>query len=833
MNPFTLARVHAGAVSLLALLVLSATLLLAALPRTMEAAADAALADTLLRSPASRVDLTARALNLRAPLVTSRPQDFARWDAHLRSLLPEALRPLVTRGGASHYRAQLANGQVVNGVGIELAHVEPAWIATAEQRVRYVEGRPPGPPGKLAVAPGRQDLRDLPLFEISMLRSAAQEMRIPLGSTLVLGTTSEVAAKVTGLFELKDEADRFWDHNLAVRRVNHLVLPGDRLERHVTALVSQETLSSLPGVDRLVTYAWTLAIDPGATGSRSVGAVLDGLAEYRNLVGTQEMAPWKNLSLETEADKLLTGYRAEQAAASTVMNVMLGGLAIVALGVLVLAVQLLVERTDQHLALARARGGSLRQVAGVGTMLLAVAVLPAAAVGYAVAAFVPGPVTAVVHAGPAMVVLATVGGGAALLARRHRAPLHERRTDLVGGRVSLRRGTAEVAVILLGVAAALLLRSRGLTTGVAEGGLPTGVAEQGGDPLLLLAPFALAVSVALVTLRCYPFPLRLLGSLAARGQRAVPFLGLTLAARSRPLAALPVLVLLPALAVSIFAAVLSSGISATQERAAWQTTGADARLHTLTEYTAQDIERVRRVPGVTGVVPAHISEARMPDTTVRRMVVAVDLAALRSLLTGAPLDVPEPPVEGGPAIPALAPRSMVGTEAELQWATPLPIAPKAAITSFPGLPGAEGMIVVPFDTRQRLGLRGMVTTLFVKGEGLDAARLSAAAGGRVVVREQVLSELADAPLAATVQLVFRGSIAAFALYALVAVVLALVTNAADRARALSPLRTLGLSAGQARRLTLLEVSPLLVLTTLAGIALGLALVPLLGPSVTL
>ncbi|MEV7013060.1 ATP-binding cassette domain-containing protein [Streptosporangium sp. NPDC051022] len=74
---------------------------------------------------------------------------------------------------------------------------------------------------------------------------------------------------------------------------------------------------------------------------------------------------------------------------------------------------------------------------------------------------------------------------------------------------------------------------------------------------------------------------------------------------------------------------------------------------------------------------------------------------------------------------------------------------------------------------------------------------------------------------------------ALAAYVLVAVLVALVTGGADRAGALIHLRALGLSQAQARRLTVLEISPMIVLTAVAGLLLGLALPAVLGPGVDL
>ncbi|MFC7592251.1 hypothetical protein ACFQYP_57405 [Nonomuraea antimicrobica] len=189
----------------------------------------------------------------------------------------------------------------------------------------------------------------------------------------------------------------------------------------------------------------------------------------------------------------------------TIVYLVLGGLLAVALGVIALGVRLLTDRMRHTLTLARARGGSLWQVAGAGAALTVLAVWPAALAGYALSYLVPGPVLPIVHLGPAVVAVAAVVFAVTRVVLAHRTPLHEHRDDVVAVRPSARRVTVEALVVVLAPVGAYLLRARGTA----------GSAQQ--DPFLLLIPVALALAAALITLRCYPYPLRLLVRLAARG----------------------------------------------------------------------------------------------------------------------------------------------------------------------------------------------------------------------------------------------------------------------------------------------------------------------------
>ncbi|WP_238455265.1 hypothetical protein [Micromonospora sp. ATA51] len=109
---------------------------------------------------------------------------------------------------------------------------------------------------------------------------------------------------------------------------------------------------------------------------------------------------------------------------------------------------------------------------------------------------------------------------------------------------------------LLGVAVlgAFLLRRRGLTLGGSV------------DPLLVSVPVLVAIAAALLALRAYPWPLRLLSRAAARARGSVAFLGTARAGRAAATAPLVVVVL--AVATAAFCGVVAAGIEAGRDRAA-------------------------------------------------------------------------------------------------------------------------------------------------------------------------------------------------------------------------------------------------------------------------
>ncbi|MCK2215655.1 hypothetical protein MF672_017935 [Actinomadura sp. ATCC 31491] len=373
--------------------------------------------------------------------------------------------------------------------------------------------------------------------------------------------------------------------------------------------------------------------------------------------------------------------------------------------------------------------------------------------------------------------------------------------------------TLEALVVVVAAAGAYLLRARGLTA-------------SGQDPFLLLIPVALTLAVALVVLRCYPYPLRLLVRVAGRGRAAVPFLGLARAARARSVSALPVLVLLPALSVSVFAAVIADGIAATQRLASWQQVGAPVKVTSDTDLPAATVARVRAAPGVERVTLALRGRVQLGPGGEQPYAVAVDLAEWRRVAEDGPLALPAPI----PAGSALLSPSLAGLDAfELRWLSPVRLGARGVIGSIPGFYQDGQFLLVP---REVLPWPA-ANTLLIKGDVSPAELARLVPSATVETQEQALAALRADPLTGTVRWTLLVVTVALGAYALAAIVLSLVVGAPERARAVSLLRTLGLQERQAARLTVLELLPLVVVTAPAGLVLGLVLPVALGPGVDL
>ncbi|MEV7968381.1 hypothetical protein AB0O34_20710 [Sphaerisporangium sp. NPDC088356] len=846
MNPLLLLRVHRGAAAVLALLALSASLLVAGLPRGFEATYDDALHGILDDTSANLTDLVVALRPRMADQDIPGEEAFRTKDRKWRTNLPPILTSVLDThpGNDSHFAAKTFGTPVAGRVGPgdrPLQYVDVAWLSGAEKRIRYVEGGPPGPPGVVARVPGFPALRDVKRFDIALVKSAADMMGIPVGTTLVLGNSHTALGRVTGVFEPVAPSDRFWEHNLDTIKVTVRRTPSDMDELHITALTDENTLTQLSGADRDLNYSWVVAVDSKALTARNATSVVTGVAEFRRFLNSEngksvttlgQVAGFAPFELDTALPDILTDYLKRLATAQALLFLALCGLAVVAVGVIALAVRLLTERMGTALSLARARGASVGQVVRAGAGTVALAAVPAVLAGYGLSYLLPGPITPIVHIGPLLIAAVTTAFAAGRVALAHRSPLQDHRDDVVARRPSPRRTMLELLVIVLALGGAYLLRSRGLTTGVDA---------QGADPFLMLVPAALTVAAALITLRCYPYPLRLVVRLAARARPAVPFVGLTLAARAKSVTALPVLILLPALAVSVYGAVVGATLDTTQRLAAWRATGADARVLREAELPSDVIEKIRRVPGVRSIVRADRGLAQVGYGGRTATVLAVDLDAYRRILSHSPLSAPRPaPEMAAPAIPALVSPDLANLDTfTIGWHVRMNLTKRGVITG--GLPGLsyteKNLIVVPYDASKRAGARTYTNTLLIQGDDIDGAELRAAAGNKPDILVETFGEslrrVTDSPLSNTIKSSFLVATIALAVYALLAVLIALVVGAAERSRALSYLRTLGLSERQAAGLTVLEIAPLIVMTACAGLVLGLTLPAALGPGLDL
>ncbi|MYR58193.1 ABC transporter permease, partial [Streptomyces sp. SID625] len=235
--------------------------------------------------------------------------------------------------------------------------------------------------------------------------------------------------------------------------------------------------------------------------------------------------------------------------------------------------------------------------------------------------------------------------------------VHAPREDTMSVRPSRGRTVAELTLLVIAVGAVIALRRRGVS----------GSSDGSGDQLVSLAPVLIGVIAALVLVRLYPLPLRLLMRPAARLRGAVGHLSLARAGRTSVSAVLPLLALLTALTTAAFGGSVLAGVADARDHAALIAVGADARVEGTGVLPAALPDRVRHAPGVRAVTEAAVNYQAKAGTGFTQVtlagVVPTDYAALsgRMGLGAFSQDTLRRPSGGGTPLPALASPSVART----------------------------------------------------------------------------------------------------------------------------------------------------------------------------
>jgi putative ABC transport system permease protein len=103
----------------------------------------------------------------------------------------------------------------------------------------------------------------------------------------------------------------------------------------------------------------------------------------------------------------------------------------------------------------------------------------------------------------------------------------------------------------------------------------------------------------------------------------------------------------------------------------------------------------------------------------------------------------------------------------------------------------------------------------------------------VRLRSELRAGYVDSPLQSGAERIYTAAVAAGAGYAVLALLLALLRAAPERAALLARLRTMGLTRAQGRRLLVLESLPQALLAAAGGALTGWATIRLLSPGVDL
>ncbi|HET7168083.1 MAG TPA: FtsX-like permease family protein [Candidatus Limnocylindrales bacterium] len=854
-------RAERGVIALLFLLVAVTSLVVAASPRLFGRVADDGLRYAVARSTAAQRNIEFSSV-ARGVSPTGDPIDRVEdRGERLADQLGPAIADLVEQ-----------RHEVIDTTRFRLTEppAYPSFLTLRTQdgvddQIDIVDGRRPG---RLPLP----TVEGTPRFEIVLAAPTAAEMGVRVGDVLPAAVdpadamlrnvfprpVAPVELALVGLFTARDPAAEFWfDDTVALRPT--IGGTDDAPIAFGTALFAPGAFADIGTLGLPNRYRWRFHIDAGRLDAGRLDAAerdLRRLATTFARTGTSGDA----IVLRTGLLDLIDRYRTERAVTEATLSVAAIGPLVVAAGALGLVGISIVRRRRAALVLARSRGASAAQVLAAQASEGLLVAVPAALVGLAVATLaVPARPVMLSPIGAALVALTVTGlliGATWPLARRARRDLE--RPDVPGRGSSPRRLVVEATVVGVALGAVWLLRERGVGTRASGGGPP------GFDPFLAAAPVLLGLAVALLAIRCYPWPVRAVGWLSARRRDLVPVLGLRSIGRNPTAAYLPLLVLTITVAIGVFSSVIAVTIDRGQVAAAWQEVGADYRIGGPNGGPIDASVDPRPIAGVAAAVPVLVvptgAVAGEPDRQQGTTLVALDLLAHGQVMAGSPL-VPTIPAAvlaapsgdgiGGPEAPipvivsvhlpnGWSPLAVGETFQVAVGGRPVSLRVAAFLDAFPGVRRGTTFIVAPLASLAAwLGGPPIRPTAWLvrggpaAGPALRAALADVPTVGSIVSRDEVLADDRAAPLVGAVGQGFLVALGAAGAYAGLAVVAVIALDAGRRARELAFLRTLGLADRQAVGLTVVEHAPPALLSLVIGLGLGLVVAWLLVPGLGL
>ena len=631
----------------------------------------------------------------------------------------------------------------------------------------------------------------------------------------------DIKVRVSGIFTPDDPDDPAW--TVARELLSPAVGTSDGVARtSVAALVSPEALPDL-----------------------RIAVPSDELTEQVTFLPVPELVRWEHSSdlqqdvIELEAapgltsggigwdsglDTVLGDASAQVADARGRAQLLLVGMLVTAILTLVLAALLLARRRAGPLTLARERGATL---VGIGAELAVESLLVAvagAAVGLAVTAALVGSVgwlwvlPVVMVTALAAPLLGTIEAARATSVRRVPANRAARRT--AERRRRTRRLVLEAAVVGLAGVTFVALRQRGPVEG---------------DLAPVSTPTVWALVGALLLVRVLPPLVRLVVRVTGRSASRLRFF---VAARvaAGGLRALPLVVVVVAVAQLVLGTALAATQQRGQEAGALLAVGGDARLKAVpTSRVAEMAAVVGEAPGVNAAVAGRVAEmtlASSVSTGASVRLVIVDARAYERLLAAS--DLPDAPQlerltaasgEDAP-VPALLLGGPPGLENGLQvrWG-PTDSVALDVVGEAPRVDAAtDPVVVVDAAAFAAAGAVADPDTIWALGPGAPEALLAAAEddpADTVLTFDDALASLREAPLpAALVHLAVAASVL-LVLLAGLGVVLGAALDAPARAIALGRLRSLGLAGRELRRVLAGELVAPVLASVLTGLVVGL------------
>jgi putative ABC transport system permease protein len=707
---------------------------------------------------------------------------------------------------------------------------EMAYRTELDRYSRIVAGRLPAGGSAPAVA-GQPAV-----VQAAVTTADAARFGLRVGDRLGAGPVQLV---ITGIIQPVDRAADFWTVLPAATTPAVSPSTAPQLPYWIGAVfIGPGALPLIEGVldtsEMLVTWEYPAALGGVTTGQAGgLEANVSSLVSQGVTLFLPGPAGDATVTINSEIPSVLSPYIAAQSAADPVLELLYVSLAALGAVVVLLGARLVAQRRAAEFTLMRARGAALYQlgwlvlrssvviaaVAGAAAAALAIGLTPGD--GDAVAWWLAGVTIVVALAGPVVI---------SVLPQRVAAPVTGRtRRRARGRRSGARRIIVEAAVVAAAIGGLIVLRNEGLTSG------NSGLYQSA-------APVLIAIPVAVVVLRCYPFLVRELARIAGLSRGVVGFVGLARATRTPPGTVLPAFALVLVLAMVAFPDMISTSVTRTQVDASWQQVGADAIIQAPRDSVIPSAlqSQIAAMPGVVSTAGAEVDDATTP-AGYEFPVVFVDPAQYAAVVDQAPgTRFPAAALSGNgqtvPAVATAAAAQVVGTgPTDLTVGTStVPVELAGRIGGVPGVAGNEAVVVPkrgdpgPFEPN----------LLLVGGNGLNGAQLTAAVnralpGASVTLRATALAALTTAPVPQAAQTALTQGLATAAGFGVLVLLLSLLLTAQSREITLAALATMGLRRWQAQLLLAAETLPPVVAAAIGGVACAWLLVPLVGPSLNL
>ncbi|GMA30574.1 FtsX-like permease family protein [Litorihabitans aurantiacus] len=785
-------------------------------------------------------------------------ENLAGWDAVTAGLaavtedVPPPLRDVI---GAPGVTAELEAVSIPVNPAIDVRR--PSLTLSGDpgvaDRVEIVDGAAPAPvrwdPDTAVSTGGLLPVEQQPDLEVEVMleESSAQRLALAVGDRVsVANLVYDVTVVLAGTYRVRDAEDPAWAH--VPTGAGPSVLEDLNLGTAVNArayVAPDGWFATVAALGQLSEWSLFYPVDVDAIREgdpRVMASQLRGLTaqivEVPAPPGSDLPASLlPRMRLSTELAARVDAVAGENAAAANIVALVAVGPLGVAVAVLALLTQLLIDRRRPALAMLRARGAApsrLRTVLGLEALAIA---LPAAALGWGVATAVLGGVLgpperwSPLQWAPAAA-LALVPAAVAVTSRLPTG-LRTRRRDLAVGGV---------------VRDVVVLAAAGLALSQVLGVAPGAIADTG-DPLLVAAPLLAALAVTVLVLRLYPVAARAAHAALRGGRHLSAFLGSARAVRDPGATLTSVLAVVVGVSVTVFSVVTLATVRDGVERAVWVSSGSDLRV-SGPRVDADQLEAVRALDGVAAAATvAAVSPAILttPTASQRTTLYLVDPAAYAAVTADVPGSVGAAPVADladGAAVADAA------SDAASPAALPLLVSPRLDVA-----PGTDGVRVSTGESVEARvltsgdvlpGVAGASDTWLLAAAAalpevaastparLLLVRLVPGADGDAVATqvEEItgpagVENAAAARAAATATPVLRllegslaGSVAAAALLAVGALVAVQVAAAPRRARALATLRLLGLRRRGLRALAWWDLTPWVALSALAALGLG-------------